>query len=91
MSENAFKSDAGLGGLVLKTNGNAVSNAKVNIYASNGTTLLSTVFTDAEGWYTFPYTYGGSPTTFVVKLPKYGQSQTPTLSAPGFLVVSFVV
>ena len=80
----------GVGGLVQKSNGNPVSNAKVNIYAGNGTTLLGTVFTDSDGWYDFGYA-GSTPATFVVKLPKYGKNTTTTLNSPGFVVVNFVV
>jgi hypothetical protein len=88
-SENVFKRDPGIGGLVTHTE-NPVAGATVKIYDGSNH-LLGTVTTDSDGWYMWNYKYTGKAATFVVKLPAYGQSQTVTLKSNGFLVVNFGV
>jgi len=88
-SINLFKKDPGIGGLVLNTNGDPVKKAKVQIYL--GTSLKATVYTDEDGWYLWSYKWTGKAATFIVNLPVYNLSQTVTLKANGFLVVSFTV
>ncbi len=86
---NVFKHDPGIGGLVLESDGDPVANVKVQIY--QGTKLMTTVYTDADGWYMWQYKYTGKPTMFTVKLPTYNKSQSVTLKSNGFLVVNFTV
>jgi hypothetical protein len=88
-SENVFKRDPGIGGLVTQSEIPVVG-ATVNIYDGNNH-LLGTVTTDSDGWYMWNYKYSGKAATFVVQLPAYGKSQTVTLKSNGFLVVNFSV
>lgn len=89
-SENSFKKNPGVGGLVLKNGaGNPVPNVTVEIYQS--TKLLGTVYTDQDGWYMWSYKYTGKAVTFTVKLPAHGLSQSGTLKSNGFLNVNFTV
>jgi len=65
-----------------------VPNVKVKIYdASNK--LVTTVYTDQDGWYMWQYKYTGKATTFTVKLPSYNQSKSVTLKSNGFVIVTF--
>jgi hypothetical protein len=73
-----------------------VKNAKVQIYDSSNK-LLATVYTDEDGWYMWQYKWTGKAAAFTVKMTPptpYKQtvlSQTVTLKANGYLVVSFAV
>jgi hypothetical protein len=87
-NENVFKRDPGIGGLVLKSDGTPVPNVKV-VVTGDGKT--ATVYTDADGWYSYQYKYTGKATTFTVALPAYGKSQSVTMKSNNFLVVSFTV
>ena len=86
---NVFKRDPGIGGLVLESDGDPVTNVKVQIY--QGTKLMATVYTDADGWYMWQYKYTGKAATFTVKLPDYNLSKSVTLKSNGYLVVSFTL
>ncbi len=89
-SENSFKRDPGIDGLVLNANGDPQANVKVQIYNSSGT-LLATVYTDADGSYMWQYKHTGRPATFTVKLPAYSLLRSVTLKANGFVEVDFTV
>ncbi len=91
VSENSFKKDPGIGGLVVK-NGTTepVPNLMVQIYDSNKK-LLATVYTDQDGWYMWQYKYTGKAATFTVKIAGTTLSQTVTLKSNGFLVVNFTL
>ncbi len=89
-SENAFKRDPGIGGLVLDSNGDPGANVTVQIYDSTNH-LLATVYTDQDGWYMWQYKYTGKPATFTVKLPDYNLAKTVTLKSNGFVLVDFTV
>jgi cysteine-rich repeat protein len=90
-SENAFKKDPGIGGLVtLSGTNDPVPNVQIKIYDSSNK-LLATVYTDQDGWYMWQYKYTGKAATFTVKLPAYNKSQSVTLKSNGFLVVNFTV
>ena len=87
-SENVFKRDPGIGGLVkLSGTSDPVPNVKVQIYDSSNT-LLATVYTDQDGWYMWQYKYTGKAATFTVNLPVYNLAQAVTLKSNGFLVVN---
>jgi hypothetical protein len=90
-SENDFKKNPGVAGLVLK-NGSAdpVPNVTAKIYDSTNK-LLGTVSTDNDGFYMWAYKYTGKAATFVVKLPSYNLSQSLTLKSNGFVVANFTV
>ena len=90
-SENVFKRDPGIAGLVLKSGtGDPVPNVTVNIYDSTNK-LLVTVSTDADGWYMWQYKYTGKAATFTVKLPAYTLQQSVTLKSNSFVIVNFTV
>ncbi|MGE5377295.1 MAG: hypothetical protein ACM3XO_19740, partial [Bacteroidota bacterium] len=95
-STNSFKKDPGIGGLVLKANGDAVKNAKVIIYDSSGK-ALATVYSDEDGWYLWQYKWTGKAATFTVKMWPYSpystglQTQSVSLKANGYLVVNFTL
>lgn len=61
-SENVFKRDPGIGGLVLDGSFTPVANVKVMIYDSNK--LQATVYTDQDGWFMWSYKYTGKTATF---------------------------
>ena len=90
-SENVFKKDPGIAGLVLKSGTNdPVPNVVVKIYdASNK--LQATLTTDQDGWYMWSFKYTGKASTFTVKLPDYGLMQTVTLKSNGFVNASFTL
>jgi hypothetical protein len=94
-SINAFKKDPGIGGLVQNSLTDPVKNAKVEIFQGTSTKPYATVYTDEDGWYMWQYKWTGKAATFIVKMTPpapYGvQSQTVTLKANGYLVVSFTV
>ncbi len=97
MSINSFKKDPGIGGLVLNTNGDAVKNAKVQIYQGTSKSATATVYTDEDGWYMWQYKWTGKAVSFVIKMTpslpykQTTQSQTVMLKANGYLVVNFTV
>ena len=88
-SENTFKRDPGIGGLVVQSSTtNPLPNVKVQIYDSSNK-LLATVYTDQDGWYMWQYKYTGKAATFTVKLPNYNLVQNVTLKSNGFVLVYF--
>jgi hypothetical protein len=89
ISENAFKKNPGIGGILLK-NGNSqpMSNVKVEIRDSSNK-LAGTVYTDVDGWYMWQYKYTGKAATFTVKVPSSNQSQSVTLKSNGFVMANF--
>ncbi|MBI3458435.1 MAG: carboxypeptidase regulatory-like domain-containing protein [Candidatus Rokubacteria bacterium] len=89
-SQNVFKHDPGLGGLVTDSAGNPMPGVRVEIYDSSNK-LLGRVSTDEDGYYLFEYKHTGKAATFTVKLPGYGQQKSVTLKANGFVIVNFVV
>jgi len=88
-SENAFKRDPGIAGLVkLNASNDPVPNVRVQIYDSSNK-LVATAYTDQDGWYMWQYKYTGKAATFTVSLPAYGLAQTATLKSNGFVLASF--
>jgi hypothetical protein len=85
-SENVFKKDPGVGGLVLRSTGDPVGNVQVTV-AGDGKT--ATVYTDQDGWYMWQYKYTGKATTFNISLPAYSLSQSVTLKSNAFVVANF--
>jgi len=90
-SENVFKRDPGIAGLVMQSGTNEpIPNVKVQIYdASNK--LATTVYTDQDGWYMWQYKYTGKAATFTVKLPSYNQATSVTLKSNGFVIATFAL
>src|SRR5437867_327547 len=68
VNSNVFKHDPGIGGLVLESDGDPVSNVQVEI---SSTKKLATVYTDQHGWYMWAYKDTGKAATFTVELPAY--------------------
>ncbi len=87
-SMNVFKKNPEIGGGAKNNLENPKGNAKVMIY--QGTKLMSTVYTDIDGWYMWPYKYTGKPTTFTIKLSEFGLSKSITLKSNGYVQVDFV-
>jgi hypothetical protein len=91
-SQNAFKRDPGIGGLVQVVGSTQpVANVKVEIYDGAATKPTATVYTDEDGWYMWQYKNTGKASNYTVKLPSYNLSQTIPLKANGYVVVSFTV
>jgi hypothetical protein len=87
-SVNVFKRDPAIGGLVLDQYGNPLVNVQVKIYDSK-LVLKATVYTDVDGWYQWNMKFSGKTTTWTVKVPAYGLTQTFTGPSKTFYVVSF--
>jgi hypothetical protein len=90
-SENVFKRDPGIAGLVHQIGTDEpVVDVKAQIYDTSNK-LVATVYTDQDGWYMWQFKYTGKATTFTVKLPAYGLAQVVTLKSNGFVTASFNV
>jgi hypothetical protein len=90
-SENVFKKDPGIAGLVLKANNEPAVKVPVYIYDSSNKLVFSTV-TDQDGWYYWEYKYTGKATTFTVKLgaPYTSHHETVTIKSNGFVTANFL-
>jgi hypothetical protein len=90
-SENVFKKDPGIAGLVEKASGDPVANVPVYIYDSSNH-LVFKGLTDQDGWYQWEYKYTGKAATFTVKLgsPYTGHQETATIKSNGFALVNFL-
>jgi hypothetical protein len=90
MSENVFKKSPGIAGLVVRNaNGDPVLGTTVQIFGGGGR-MLSSVRTDDDGWYFYPYKYTGKATSFTVRLPDFGLSQVVTMKSNAFVAVNFI-
>ena len=91
-SENVFKKDPGIAGLVLKASGDPVAKVPVLIYDASHKLVFSTA-TDQDGWYQWEYKYTGKATTFTVKLGGLytGHEETVTIKSNGYVAVNFTV
>jgi hypothetical protein len=90
-TDNVFKANPGIAGLVEKAaSGDPVVGTQVKIYdaASN---VVASLATDGDGFYYWPWKSTGTTTTYNVKLVATGQTQSATLKANGFALVSFSV
>lgn len=90
-SYNEFKKFAGFLGFVTdKTTGKPVVNGKITIYDPSNK-LLTTLYTDADGYYMYAYKHTSKAATYTVKAPAYGKSTPVTVKANGFAAVDFDV
>ena len=60
-----------------------LKNTKVNIYSPTGQ-LLTTQYTDEDGYYFFQYKHKAKSAYYMVKLPNYGRSVSVLVKANGF-------
>ena len=90
-SYNEIKKFAGFLGFVFdKVTSNPIYNTKVTIYDPAGK-LLTTVYTDVDGYYMFPYKHTSKSATYTVKVPNYNKSTAITVKANGFAGIDFQV
>jgi hypothetical protein len=87
-SENVFKHDPGVAGIVLDSSGNPVSGASVQIKLDGKTV---TVTTDEDGYFMYYYKYTGKATTATVTLLGYNLVQKPTVKSNSLVFVTFTV
>jgi hypothetical protein len=87
---NVFKRDPGFVGLVAQADGTPVPNVAVKIYGPDGK-LLTTVYTDKDGWYFYNYKYTGKAATFTIKLPAYSKSTSVTIKSNSMTLTNFVL
>lgn len=88
-SENVFKRDPGIGGVVLKSaTTEPIPGVTAEIYDSSGK-LVASLVTDINGWFMWQFKMTGKAADYTVKLPAYGLSQTVTLKANGYAIVNF--
>jgi hypothetical protein len=98
-SFNEFKKFAGFMGWVteIKANGgDPILGAKIEIYDPRNL-KIGTVFTDADGFWSFPYKHTSRSATYSIRLiagsiegiPYLGMNKSVTIKANGFGVVSF--
>ena len=89
-SFNEFKKNPGIGSLALKApSGDAVPFTTIEYW--QGSKKLGAQATDEDGWSMWLYKYTGKATTFTVKLPAYGLSQSVTMKSNGYVSVGFSV
>jgi len=88
-STNLFKKDPGFGGLVTQS-GTPVQNVKVQIFGPSGI-LLKTVYTDQDGWYSYPYKHTAKSATYTITLPEHNQSKTVIVKSNGLALVDFQI
>src|SRR5262249_49916414 len=89
MSENSFKRDPGIAGLVQHADTlDPVTGTSVKIYDAKNS-LMASLTTDQDGWYMWQYKYTGKATTFTVKVPAYDLTQSVTLKSNAFIISSF--
>ncbi len=90
-SYNEFKKFAGfLGFLTDKSTGKPVANGKITIYDPTNK-LLTTQYTDADGYYMYAYKHTAKAATYTIKAPAYGKSTAVTVKANGFAAVDYEV
>ncbi|MFX1428330.1 MAG: carboxypeptidase-like regulatory domain-containing protein, partial [Promethearchaeota archaeon] len=87
---NVFKHDPGFAGLVLDGSNTPIANVKVEIYDPDNN-LLTTLFTDDDGFYFFHYKHTGKGAMYVVKLPDYNVEQEVYVKANKFVEVNFQI
>ncbi len=90
-SYNEFKKFAGFLGFVTATPkyyGAPHANQKVVIYNPKGA-VLATVYTDADGYYMYPYKHTAKSATYTVKVPDHKLSTAITVKANGFAPIDF--
>jgi len=68
--------------------GNPKMGIKVQLYGPTGK-LISTAYTDADGFYPIVYKHTGKAAQYKVKLPDYGLEKSVTLKANGYAIVIF--
>jgi hypothetical protein len=90
-SFNEFKKFAGFLGFVTnKLTGDPVPGVQIKIYDPKNA-LLTTQYTDADGYYLYPYKHTAKAATYTVKAPAYNKSNSITVKANGFAPVDFEV
>ena len=90
-SYNEFKKFAGFLGFVTdKVTGKPIANGKITIYDPSNK-LLTTQYTDADGYYMYAYKHTSKAATYTIKAPAYGKSTAVTVKANGFAAVDFEV
>jgi hypothetical protein len=78
-SENTFKQDPGIAGILTDQFGNPIAGATVAVYDSNGS-LLAITFTDRDGYFAFSFNLSHKEAfTVQITLPK-GTVITQTIS-----------
>jgi hypothetical protein len=86
-SQNTFKNDPGIAGIVTDSSGNPWAFVEVQITGPDGKKI--TLTTDIDGVYFYNFKYTGKPATFTVKT--LGATKTVTMKSNAFVVVSFEV
>jgi len=88
-SNNSFKRDPGIGGLVTYADtDDPAPGVKVQIFDAKNK-LMGTLYTDEDGWFMWQYKYTGKPATFTVVLPDNNLWQSMTLKSNHFILVDF--
>src|SRR5262249_52384831 len=88
-STNTFKKNPGFAHMTLQNlSGTPKANVKVQVFSPTGK-LLSTTFTDQDGFSMFAYKHTGKQADYIVKLPDYNQQKVVTMKSNGFAIVVF--
>jgi len=85
---NVFESDPGLAGMVADSSETPLPGVKVKIIDPTSTLLVS-VCTDGDGFYSYCYKHTGREATYTVCLPLYSLSKSAPLEADRFVEVNF--
>ncbi len=86
-SNNIFKKNPGVGGLITVGGAAQVSKA-VEIWI--GGLKQATVYTDTDGWYMWQYKWTGKAVAFTVKVPSLALEGSGSLKANGYVQVNFI-
>jgi hypothetical protein len=90
-SENTFKQDPGIAGILTDQFGNPIAGAAVAVYDSNGS-LLSITFTDRDGYFAFSFNLAHKDTFTVQITPPKGPVITQTVTVrPNHVAILTVV
>jgi hypothetical protein len=88
-STNSFKKNPGFANLTLSgLSGNPLANVKVEVVGPTGKVVSST-FTDEDGYTMYSYKHKGKAQDFIVRLPLLGIQQTVTMKANGYALTVF--
>ena len=85
-SDNVFKKNPGIGGIVFENDGSTPAGANIRVNICDSKNVCTIVKTDNDGWYMWAFKYTGKAATFTLTLPDYTSvpAKTVTLKSNGY-------